>query len=402
MVETQTRIFKENLRAFTEGYKIIVNQGGTSSSKTFSIMQLITLLCMNSAMGIVSCVSESMPHLKRGVIRDFLNILSDQYEDKCFNKSDHIYKFPQAEIEFFSADQADKLRGGRRKHLFLNECNNNSKEIFDQLDVRTSGTTFLDYNPSSDFWCHELLQSYGITDFTKTHFPTEHRDICFIHSTYLDAKEFLPKKIVEKIELRKDRDPNWWRVYGLGLIGSLEGLIHCNFSICDEMPMDGVEVFGLDFGFTDPCALVWCKITGDSIYSDELIYKPGMTNHDLSNKMEECGLVKYKDEIFADDARPESIEELHRMGWNIKKATKGKDSLESGFQMLNQFKQFWTKSSLNAIKEQRNYMYAKDKNGKTIEGQPANNGYDHLMDARRYAIYSILTVQKSFTGRILL
>lgn len=397
-----TKIFSQNLEAFAAGYKIIVNQGGTSSSKTFSIMQLLIYLCMTTTMGIVSCVSESMPHLRRGIIRDAINILGEYYDDNAFNKSEHIYKFSQSELEFFSADQSTKLRGGRRRHLYLNEVNNIARDAFNELDVRTSGTTFLDFNPTADFWVHELLQQNGINDFSKSCFPDEHRNICFIHSTYHDARKFLPLSTIEKIESRRERDPNWWLVYGEGLVGSVEGLIHSKFNIIAESdwPSRGYQVFGLDFGFSgDPAALVWVKITKDGIYASELLYDYGLTNLDLSKKMEQFGIQKHCDEIIADSAEPKSIEELYRMGWNIKPAIKGPDSIKAGIQRINQYTQYWTKCSLNGIKEMRNYMWAKDKNGHVLDS-PAQNGYDQLMDARRYAVATVLGKPKGFAGNI--
>lgn len=383
----QTKVFSQNLHAIKQGYKIIVNQGGTSSSKTYSIMQLLSMLGMSSNMGLISCVSESMPHLKRGVIRDLYSVLGEEFRDDNFNKSDFVYDFKtkKTKIEFFSADQADKLRGGRRQYLYINECNNVTKASFDELDVRTSGITFLDFNPCAIFWVHELLQSYGINDFSKTCFPEDHRDICFIHSTYLDAKDVLPVSTVQKIEQRKDRDPNWWNVYGLGLVGNIEGLIHPVFSICDSMPQGGMSFFGMDFGFTnDPTALIYNKIIGNILYSDVLIYQNGLTNQDISKVMQQVGVRKHYDEIFADCAEPKSIEEIRRDGWNIKPSPKGEDSVRTGIQLVNQFNQFWTKRSVDAIKEMRNYQYIRDRDGR-ITNKP-QDGFDHAIQARQYGV----------------
>lgn len=391
MIETTTEIFGLNAEAFDAGYKIIVNQGGTSSSKTFSIIQLLITLNLSAPMGIVSCVSESMPHLRRGMIRDFLNILGDRYEDSRYDKSNHIYSFGKKDLmEFFSADQADKLRGGRRRHLFINECNNITKDAFDELDVRTSGTTFLDFNPTADFWIHDLLKLYGITDHSKTSFPKD-KNICFIHSTYLDAKSVLPKNTIEKIESRKDRDPNWWRVYGLGLVGKIEGLVYPSFTIIDRLPDIGKhcqEIFGLDFGYAnDPTAFEKNLIYGDNLYSEELIYETGMTNHAIAQRFEQLGIRKNYDIIIADSAEPKSIEEIHAYGYNILPVKKGADSVEHGHQKVNQYKQHWTKNSTNCIKEQRNFMYIKDKNGNFTE--KTTHFFSHGMDARRYALSSI-------------
>jgi phage terminase large subunit len=194
--------------------------------------------------------------------------------------------------------------------------------------------------------------------------------------------------------MRRDRDRNWWRVYGLGEVGSAEGLIHGTFSLCDEFPSYGDDAFyGLDFGYNDPCALVRCKILNDCLVCDQLLYEAGLTNQDLSKRFASLGIRKGYDEIIADCAEPKSIQELYRDGWNVKPAIKGPDSVVAGIQKVNQYKQFWTKRSIDAIKEMRNYMWDKDKEGKLIN-KPCDNGYDHLLDARRYGLsYRTLKAQ---------
>ena len=387
-IET-TDVWKRNAKAWEQGYKIIVNQGGTSSSKTFSILQLLIMLAISQTVnaGLISVVSESIPHLKRGAIRDFEKIMGDKFDDMAFNRTDHIYKFDKAQIEFFSADDSARLRGGRRNILFLNECNNITRDSFDELDVRTQGSTFLDYNPVSEFWVHQLLQENGITDFTKDCFP-DHKKICFIHSTYLQARQVLPKETVEKIESRKDRNPNWWNVYGLGLVGNIEGLVHPQFSTCDEIPPagTGIEFYGLDFGFTDQTALIKCVAIKDVLYCDQLIYESGLTNPQISRRMESLGIRKNSDEIFADSAEPKSIKEIASYGFNIKPVEKGPDSVRAGILKVNEYRQIWTKRSVDAIKEQRNYRYIQKADG-TISEKPMDD-FDHAMSARRYAVIS--------------
>jgi phage terminase large subunit len=303
-------------------------------------------------------------------MRDFRNIMGELWDDKKWNASDHIYRFDHdVLIEFFSADQPGKARGPRRDILYCNEVNNIPKPIFDELDMRTRRFVFVDFNPVQEFWCHDLKGR---------------PEVEWIHSTYLDARHVLPETIVKKIEAKRLTDPNWFHVYGLGLVGKIEGLIHPHFDTTAEWPTHGnIEGYGLDFGFNDPAALVRCKISGDYFVCDEVIYQSGLTNLDLSMKMELAGLRKGKDEIIADCAEPKSIEELYRMGWNIKPAIKGPDSVVAGIQKVNQYKQVWTKRSVNAIKEQRNYMWQRDKNGKILD-IPSNSGNDHLLDARRY------------------
>jgi len=343
------------------------------------------MLSLYTSFGLWSIVSESLPHLKRGAIRDFKMIMADTYNDSDFNKSDQIYSFAKGQLEFFSADDSTKLRGGRRNGLFLNEANNITKDAFDELDVRTSGSTIIDFNPVSEFWVHELLRAGGIDDFTKDCFPKK-KDICLIHSTYLDARKYLPQKIIEKIESRKELDPNWWNVYGLGLIGKIEGLVYPNFSIVEEIPPVArpLEIYGLDFGYSgDPTAFVYNNIQGKNLYSHELIYEIGMTNRQIADRFAQLGIIKHRAVIIADSAEPKSIQELCDYGYNVRPVTKGQGSVEHGIQKVNQFRQHWTKPSTNCIKEQRNFMYVKDKDGKFTE--KTTHYFSHGMDARRYA-----------------
>jgi phage terminase large subunit len=297
--------------------------------------------------------------------------MSDAFRPGQWNKTESIYDFRNgARIEFFSADQSAKLRGGRRDILFINECNNVSKEAFDELDVRTRKCTFVDFNPVSEFYIHELQK-----------LPTTE----WIHSTFLDAQSVLDKSVVDNILSRKDRDPNWWRVYGLGLLGQLEGLIHPQFTQCNSLPEKfDREIFGLDFGYSqDPAALVQCRIVGDTLYCRELIYECGMTNQMLAKRMDSLGVRRGYDVIIADSAEPKSIEEIHQFGFDIRPSVKGPDSIRTGIQKVNQYKQVWTTDSLNCIKEQRNYQWERDKDGK-YTNKPIND-WNHGMDARRYA-----------------
>jgi len=381
-----TRVYKANAAAYLSKTKRrALNEGGTTSSKTHSILSLLTYIAQCAVKPlIISIVSESLPHLRRGCIRDFVRILGDEYDDTKFNKSEHIYNFGNgAIIEFFPADDPTKMRGGRRDILYINECNNVHFDSYRELDIRTSRFTFLDWNPTCEFWAH----TEGLTTDPLTE---------FIHSTYLDVKNVLHffdplsrqtiQSVIDNIESNRDKDPNWWRVYGLGLVGKIEGLIHPNFTTIKDWPEHGNEEgYGLDFGFNEPAALVRCKLLNEYLVSDELLYETGLTNSDLDKRFTILGLIKGRSEIIADCAEPKSIEELHRMGWNIKPAIKGPDSVVAGIQKINQYKQVWTERSTNGIKEQRNYMWMRDKNGKILDC-PANNGWDHLQDARRYYI----------------
>ena len=206
----------------------------------------------------------------------------------------------------------------------------------------------------------------------------------YVHSTYLDAVDVLPAEVVANIESNRDKDPNWWNIYGLGLIGKIEGLVYPVFNQVVELPT-GQEFYGLDFGYSnDPTVLIKCVIRGEELYSQELIFEKGLTNDAIALKMDEVGVKRNYDEIYADSAEPKSIDEIHAYGFNIKPAPKGPGSVEYGHQKVRQYHQFWTKDSINCIKEQRNYRYIPDKDGKLT--QKTTHNFSHGMDARRYAI----------------
>lgn len=378
-------VFKKTLKAYSEKPRIILEQGGTSSSKTFSILQLLIIIASKHDK-LISVVSETLPHLKRGAMRDFFNILIGEgiYREKYHNKTDNTYQINNSKIEFFSADNPDKIRGARRDILFINECNNVSYPVYDQLEVRTKETIFLDYNPVSEFWAHEKIK---IRD-----------DVYYIQSTYKD-NEFLDEKIVTSIESRKDIDPNWWRVYGLGETGSIEGLVFTNWEIVDEMPEDYKKLgYGLDFGFTnDPTALIEVGQQGGFLWLDEKIYETALTNDDIYVKAKKLK-IDMETETIADSAEPKSIEELYRMGWNVKPAVKGRDSINSGIDILKSYQLKVTKNSVNLIKELRNYKWAVDKHGKVLN-KPIDN-WNHAIDGVRYLALMKLSVEKN-KGEIL-
>ncbi len=368
-----TKIFNLNLAAYRGGKRRALNEGGTSSSKTYSILELLILIAEKAKSSfLISVVSESLPHLKRGCIRDFKNIMGDSFDDTRYNKTEQTYTFGNGKIEFFPADEPSKMRGGRRDILFINEANNIPYMAFRELDIRTRRFTFLDWNPVSEFWAHEN----GLINNPENE---------YIHSTYLDAVAVLPPEVIDNIESNRDKDPNWWNIYGMGLIGKVEGLVYPLFSQVDVMIEGGRQFYGMDFGYSnDPTVLVRCSIKGDQFCCEELIYEKGLTNDAIALRMDELGVKRNYDEIFADSAEPKSIDEIHAYGFNIKPAPKGQGSVEYGHQKVRQFRQFWTKDSVNCIKEQRNFRYVQDKNGKLTDKTTHN--FSHGMDARRYGI----------------
>ena len=381
MLYKLTSIYKQNAQALLGGFRRALNEGGTSSSKTISILQILILVAQHTKENLlISVVSESLPHLKRGCIRDFQNILGETFDYSKYNKTEHIYDFGKGKIEFFPADEPSKMRGGRRDILFINECNNVSYDAFKELDIRTRLFTFLDWNPVSEFWAHERGMINDPVNF-------------YIHSTYKDALWVLPDEVVKNIESNKN-DPNWWNIYGLGKLGKIEGLVYPHFEQVNELPQ-GDYFYGLDFGYSnDPSVLTKNVIIEDRLYSQELIYQTGLTNDMISNRMNELGVRQHYDEIFADAAEPKSIEEIYRSGFNIKACPKGADSVEYGHQKVRQYKQYWTKDSTNCIKEQRNFRYIPDKDGKLTDKTTHN--FSHGMDSRRYAVIGkLLTIKNN-------
>jgi phage terminase large subunit len=368
-----TNIFHQNLEALLDpSIHTIVNEGGSSSSKTYSVIQLLSYFASKIKIPhLISICSESFPHLEAGAIRDFKEIWAPLWDDDYWNESKHFYDYGNGSIlEFFAADKPGKAHGPRRNVLYCNEVNNIPKSIVDAMMLRTKGKAIYDFNPVCEFWVHNLRGKPGVK---------------WIHSTYQDSKMFLPRTTIERIENLKETDPNGWNVYGLGLVGNVEGLVHSRFSQDDIPEGKGKVFYGLDFGYTnDPTALVKCVLLGDDLYCDELIYETGLNNQQIAKRFETLGLKKNETEIFADSSEPKSIDEIHLCGWNIKPAPKGPDSIINGVQRVNQFRQHWTKQSLNAIREMRNYRYLQDKNGKYLNAP--RDDFNHAMDARRYAV----------------
>lgn len=342
--------------------------GGSSASKTISILLWLIDYAQSNKGVLISIVSETFPHLKRGAMRDFLNIMQEHhyYVDKKWNKTDCIYEFPTGSlIEFFSADQPGKVRGPRRDIIFINEANNISYETYTQLEIRTKDIIWLDWNPVSEFWFYTEVM------------PKQ--DVDFITLTYKD-NEALSAEIVDALESRRG-NKNWWNVYGLGQLGMIEGRIYTNWEMIDDIPHEA-KLFrrGLDFGYTnDPTAIVAVYQYNGAYILDEELYRRGLTNNaiaDFLTNLDYC-LVK------ADSAEPKSIEEIKQYGINILPVVKGKDSVRQGIQYVQDQKIFMTKRSVNLIKEFRNYMWGQDVDGKFT--QKPEGGLDHCMDAVRYA-----------------
>lgn len=365
----QTKILKLRKR-------LRIVQGGTSSSKTFSIIPILIQYAIDNDNLQISIVSESIPHLRRGAIRDFVKIMqwTDNFNDANWNKSNLTYTFNNGSyIEFFSADQPDKLRGARRDVLFINECNNVHFEAYQQLAIRTRKFIYLDYNPSNEFWVHTEL--------------IDQEDADLLVLTYKD-NEALEPSIVKEIEKAKEKAKiseywaNWWKVYGLGQLGQLQGAVFNNWKQCDVIPKEAKLIgYGLDFGYSnDPTALTAIYEMDNTIYLNELIYQKELLISDLSNLMKDK--VSKTVYIYADSSEPRSIKELQLKGWRVKAAEKGTDSINYGISIMQDKEFRVTKRSTNLIKEFRSYLWDTDRQGNQL-AKPID-AYNHAIDGVRY------------------
>ena len=341
--------------------------GGTSASKTISILLWLINYAQSVENEIISVVSETMPHLKRGAMRDFLSILETHgyYNDECWNRTDFIYTFPSgSRMEFFSCDQPGRIRGPRRSILFINEANNISYEVYTQLEIRTTKIIWLDWNPINEFWYYTEVQNKVDHDF--------------ITLTYKD-NEALDKSIIEAIESRKG-NKNWWKVYGEGQLGEVEGRIYTNWQTVDAIPHEArLERYGLDFGYSvDPTAVVAIHYYNGGYILDEITYQKGLSNKQIADVFSNIP----KCLVIADSAEPKSIDELKLHGVNVLPAQKGPGSVAQGIQYVQDQKISITKRSTNIIKEYRNYLWLTDKDGRIISEAPKHD--NHGMDATRY------------------
>lgn len=352
--------------------RIKIVQGGTSAGKTFGILPILIDKAARIDGLEISVVAETIPHLRRGALRDFLKIMkwTNRYIDEHFNKSLLRYEFHNGSvIEFFSADDSSKLRGARRDILYINECNNITFDAYNELSIRTKKEVFLDFNPTTEFWVHKELKDEPDSDF--------------IILTYKD-NEALDQSIVEQIEKNRTKAEtsaywsNWWKVYGEGQIGSLEGVIFSNWKQIDKIPGEAKLIgIGLDFGYTnDPTAIVEVYNWNGQRIINELCYQTGMLNSDIAK------ILPSNIPIYADSSEPKSIEEIRRFGKTIRGVTKGKDSINYGIQVMQSQEYLVTSNSTNLIKELRGYIWDTDKSGTKLNKPIDYN--NHGLDALRY------------------
>jgi len=347
-------------------------QGGTSASKTYSILAVL----INKAVTIpsleISVVAETIPHLRRGALKDFIKILkwTNRYNEKQFNKSLLTYEFKNGSvIEFFSADDSSKLRGARRDILYINECNNVTFDSYNELAIRTRKEVYLDFNPAQEFWVHKELKDEPDSDF--------------LILTYKD-NEALDQSIIDQIEKNKEKAKtssywaNWWKVYGEGQLGMLEGVVFSNWKQIDTIPKEAKLLgIGLDFGYTnDPTAIIEIYNYNGQRIVNELAYQTGLLNSDIAK------LLPKHVPVYADSSEPKSIDEIKRFGVTIKGVTKGKDSINYGIDVIQRNEYLVTANSQNLIKELRSYVWDTDKQGNRLNKPIDFN--NHAIDAFRY------------------
>lgn len=349
-----------------------VIQGGTSAGKTFGILPILINKAASKPNTEISIVSESIPHLRRGAMKDFLKImkLTGRYVDAHWNRTLLTYHFANGSyMEFFSVDDESKVRGARRHVLYVNEANNIGWDTFHQLMIRTSKDIYIDFNPTNEFWAHTEIVPQDDCDF--------------IILNYKD-NEALDESIVKEIESAREKAKtssyweNWWKVYGLGEIGSLQGVVFSNWKQIDKIPEDAKLLgLGLDFGYTnDPTACVEIYQWNGKRILNERIYEKGLSNQQIASRLPKDVI------IYADSAEPKSIDEIRRHGVRIKGATKGKDSIVFGIQAMQNQEYLVTSNSTNLIKELRGYIWMTDKSGQSLN-RPIDD-FNHAIDAWRY------------------
>lgn len=389
---TTTPVYWANKAAYDSGkYRVIANQGSTRSSKTYSLSQLMVDIASggrNEETGLIypkteiSIVSPSLPHIKKGARKDVLKILEDQniFNENDFNRTDQIYTFPTGSyIEFFGADDSKRVRGPGRKILYVNEANLLDRATYIQMALRTEETIFMDFNPAD-----EENYVYEISDKPGNK---------LIISTYANNRANLSREQIEEIEGLRELDENLWKVFGLGLRGTSSETIYTHWKVVDEMPNKGEKVYGQDFGYNVPSALLDIEFYEGGVYWDELLHETKLTTGDLIERYKSLNLSKTRVN-YCDNAEPKTIEEINRAGYNAKPADK---DVTEGIRKVKSLPLYITKRSINLIKEIKSYKWKTDKNGKVLDEPVKFN--DHAMDAGRYGTFThLIKPQRKITA----
>ena len=371
----KTKVALSSYKAYKEGKRFIVNQGGSRSGKSYSLIQLLVGLALKERVSI-SVTSIAFPHLRKGVIRDFMEIIEPIYDPLSHSLTESLYRFPNGSyIEFFSVDNSLKVRGPGRDILFINEANLIQKETFEQLNMRTKKAVFIDYNPADEnHWIYDRI------------IPLQ--DTQFIQTTYLD-NPFLPEVQRKQIESLKDADPNLWKVYGLGERGTTQNTIYHKFDLYDKI--DGDYVYGLDFGFNHPNALVKVTRIENNLYFEQKLYQSHLTTSDLIKQVKE---IVNNSLVYCDTARPEIIQDLILNGVNAYPADK---SVKEGIDFIRSHKIHIHRESVDLQKEFRSYKWKQKPNGEILD-EPVKM-FDDLCDSSRYGAISF---KNAYTSPVLI
>lgn len=376
-----TPVFHRN---FASNAKIVVNRGGTRSSKSFSLAQLAVLFLFTGYVkpetvlpeGIWSVVRKTLPALKASVLRDFEDILHDKqlYQYLSVNKTELTYRYQNRMVEFFSIDDQQKVRSRKRDVLNIAEANEVGFNDFRQLLLRTEYRIYLDFNPDDiEVWINREIEEKR---------SIEVGDVDVIQSSYKD-NTFLSKERVREIESLATTDKDYWAIFGLGEYATISGLVFPAVKYVESIPEGAKHIgVGMDFGFTnDPTTAIDVYLSGGELYLDELLYEYALTNPQIKDELIKRG-HNPTTEIIADSAEPKSIAELNILGLRVMGAPKGPDSVDAGIQILKRYPLNITYRSTNLRREQRAYKWDTDKDGKQLN-KPID-AFNHGWDAVRY------------------
>lgn len=394
-----TPVYEKLDERIQSGDRIIVLEGGSRSSKTWSIIQRLLVYAQENPGKTFTISRARMTWLRMTLMKDFVEIVNkldlDVTPEFNLNRQVQEYRIFDCEFAFIGLDEPQKLHGRKQDVFWINEAIESTQKDFDQLEMRTNDFGILDYNPSvEDHWIFDSV--------------IPRPDVTMFRSTMLD-NPFLNNAIRRKILSYNPDDPQNvingtadetnWKIYGLGVRARQKDLILTNWSVVKKFPEDYKWIVsGMDFGFTnDPTGVIRVCLHEGRLFVDELIYETGLTNPDISNKLKEIDHPKTQ-EIIADSSEPKSIKEISRMGWRVVGAVKGPDSVRAGIQVLQSYQIHVTEKSVHLIKELKNYKWKKDPhNDKKLLNEPVDN-FNHLIDALRYAVGSKVIAKKG-TGK---
>ena len=373
-----------------DGSRIVLLQGGTRSGKSYASIQFLIVKALEEPNQTISIVRKSFPSLRISALRDFKQIMRDLdiWDEDNWRASENAYTFHNGSmIEFLSTQDSERRKGTKRDWLFIDEVTELDYSDYFQLTIRTTKKIILAFNPniSANHWLFEQVQT--------------HPECETYVSTYLD-NPWLEDELVKEIELLRETSPSYWRIYGLGEIGIVDGLIFDNINVISEIPEEAELLgYGMDFGFTqDPSTLIALfKVDGGILY-DEIFYLKGLLTNEIGALIKEAYGIHGKAQVIADSAEPRIIEEIFRMGINIKPCVKGPDSIMQGIDVMKQHKLFVTKKSANMINEFYGYTWAKDKEEK-LTNKPDPRAMDHCLDAARYVSSWMLSSKKRNHGK---